>query len=153
MKTITATLTLLAALAVGRQPSPEFLNALALTESLGDPKAVGRTGDLGLFQFTRPAWVETTSIREEAGLPVYPFESGSLDPIVARDYAATYLSHLIARLDDSGRPVNPESVWLAWTMGFNGARKVGFDSRKAPASKRRGFLRLSHHLGGAPVVR
>jgi hypothetical protein len=137
----------LASAVVEASPSPEFLVALAKTESNGDPNARGKSGDLGLYQMTGPAWEDVNRARRASGLETYP-HSFALVPTVATIYAETHLRALSERLNREGYEPDAGKVWLAWNLGFSGARRIGFNPERAPASTRRGLARLEKHLDG-----
>lgn len=143
----TVFLVALACAVVEASPSPEFLVALAKTESNGNPEARGKSGDLGLYQMTPAAWEDVNRARRAVGLPVYRHSSATV-PTVATIYAEAYLRILSEQIDRAGLEPNPETVWLAWNLGFTGARRIGFDPDRAPASTRRGLARLNEHLDG-----
>jgi len=149
--TLALTVSLICGMAFA-EPAPEFLHALAVTESRNNPSARGKSGDLGLFQMTSPAWEDVNRVRGYYGLPKHPHRL-ALDPDISRIYAETYLRILFSRLRDEGVEVNVETAWLAWNLGFTGARRIGFKSDRAPASTRRGLERLRLHLGEGRVFR
>lgn len=128
-------------------PSPQFLDALSWAESR-NTYAVGDAGlAAGWFQFHRCAWLTADHLRERAGLARASYEEGTRCPRISRAYAATLVGHYEARLRTLGIQPTAARLWLCWTMGFNGARQIGFDLAKAPAVKRRGYARLSAKLG------
>lgn len=145
-KLLTLAYLLASTLSIAR-PSEDFLVALAQTESNGNPNARGKSGDLGLYQMTPPAWQDVNRARRAAGLKIYP-HSDALDPGVATIYAEAYLRILSERMLELGLELSVEEVWLAWNLGFSGARRIGFDPDRAPASTRRGLARLKMHLDG-----
>ena len=67
---------------------------------------------------------------------------------MSRAYAATIIGSHEARLKRLGLTPTADRLWLAWTMGFAGAKAIGFEPTKAPAYKQRGLARLKAKLGG-----
>lgn len=119
-----------------------YLDAVAWAESRNDPRAVGSSGDRGLFQFTPIAWDQASDLRRKAGLPVYSFAQ-AFDPVASRSYARTYFDFLEADLRRRGYAATPSTLWLAWTLGPAGGAAIGYRLDLAPAYKRRGFSRLA----------
>jgi soluble lytic murein transglycosylase-like protein len=135
---------LLAASAVAAVPE-RYLDAVAWSESRNNPRAVGSSGDRGLFQFTPIAWEQASRLRRASGLPVYSFAQ-AFDPVAARAYARTYFDYLERDLHRRGYAPTPSRLWLAWTLGPAGGAAIGYRLDLAPAYKVRGFDRLASAL-------
>lgn len=134
-------------------PSEAFLDALAWTETRNNPQAVGDAGEArSAFQWHRSAWIETTHHRKLQGLPVASYEAGTACPGTSREYARTLLGLYEARLRKLGLDPEPHRLWLSWTMGWTGARQIGFRPGLAPSHKRRGLARLLEKLGDQPAT-
>lgn len=130
-------------------PSEAMLDALAMTETRNQPATVTDGGKaLGAYCFHPCAWLEADKHRERQGLARTPYEAGAHCPVISREYARTLLGVYEARLKQRGLAPTPERLWLAWTMGWEGAKRIGFKARNAPAYKQRGLQRLTHYLGG-----
>lgn len=115
------------------EPIPKtWLDAVQSVETGGEAnpdRAVGDKGKaIGRFQFHRSAWTDCSAVRKAQGKPVYPYSKAS-DPVIATEYAKSWLSFLRERLTfHIGRPAMAHEVWLAFNLGFAGFKKVGFQS-------------------------
>jgi hypothetical protein len=116
----------------------QFLDKLASIESSGNPKAIGDGGRaIGMFQFHKAAWQDTSRLRRMAGKAVYPYQD-AVDASKAREYAKTFCDSLEARLEKRlGRPPTDGEVYGAWNLGFTGFARRGFDLAKCPAITQR----------------
>jgi len=142
-----AALLMLACASLGAAPSDAFLDALAWSETR-NRNITGDAGDaLGPYQWQLSAWIDADHHRKLAGLPRQDWETGARCPRMARAYAVTLLTVYEVRLRDRGLTPTASRLWLCWTMGFNGAKQVGFNVNAAPAVKRRGYQRLASRLG------
>jgi hypothetical protein len=86
-----------------------LLNALMMTESSGDPNAVGRVGELGAYQI-RP------STAAQPGLGVAPFTGDLFDPEASRNFSREYLQALLDRYDG-----DVEAALIAYNAGYQNA--------------------------------
>jgi hypothetical protein len=136
----------------GAEPTPAFLDALAWAETRNRSITGDRGEALGPFQFHLSAWLDADHHRQLSGLPRAPYETGARCPATSRAYAHTLLATYEVRLRDRGLTPTAERLWLSWTMGFNGAKRIGFKASNAPAYKRRGLDRLAQHLGQNPAT-
>lgn len=139
-------------------PTDAFLDSLAWTESRNNPQALGdyswgQPNARGAFQQHLGAWTDADAIRAAKGLPRACWVAGTRCPVMSRAYAATYLEHLEARIRSAGLTPTADRLWLAWTMGFSAAKGIGFRMEDAPASKQRGWQRLSTHLAGRQAIK
>ncbi len=89
----------------------------------------------GLYQTHREAWQDGNQQLALEGRPTYPLTQWRSP--VAQDMVALALLRVIrGRLFDDGiRNPSPEVLALCWGMGYNGAKRVGFDLKRAPAAK------------------
>ena len=122
-------------------PMPErWVNAVEQVESSGRGSATP-PGDSGLakgsFQFHRSAWFDCSEVRRKAGLPTYPYSKAS-DPLIARQYATSWLSYLRAKLIIKlGRMPNLGETWLAYNLGMTGFARYGYRIDYVPERKMR----------------
>jgi len=138
-------------------PTDAFLDSLAWAESRNDNQALGdysfgQPQARGAYQQHLGAWLDADSVRQAKGLPRASWIGGSLCPVISRGYALTYLETLERRIKALGLQPTPERLWLAWSMGFAGAKRIGFTAAKAPESKRKGLQRLLSKLGNLPAT-
>lgn len=110
-----------------------FLDRLATVESSGNPRAIGDGGRaVGLYQFHRSAWEDTSRLRRASGQPQYPYKDAH-DPAKARAYAQTFCDSLETRLQARlGRSPTDGEVYAAWNLGFVGFSRRGFDLSRCP---------------------
>jgi hypothetical protein len=89
----------------------------------------------GLYQTHRAAWQDGNKQLALEGRPTYPMTQWRSP--VAQDMVALALLRVHrGRLFDEGiRNPSPEVLALCWGMGFTGAKRVGFDLKRAPAAK------------------
>lgn len=139
---------------LGAAPTPQFLDALSWAETRNENITGDRGEARGTFQFHRSAWLEADWLRQQQNLPRREYDSGATCPATARAYAATLLGEYERRLRARGIEPTAARLWLCWSMGWTGARQIGFNLDRAPAYKRRGYHRLSQRLGTfSPVER
>ena len=86
-----------------------LLNALMITESGGDPQAVGSVGELGAYQI-RP------STAADPGFRVAPFTGDLTDPVASRNFARDYLQAFLDRYDG-----DVEAALIAYNAGAGNA--------------------------------
>lgn len=140
------------ALAVA-QPVPDtWLDAVQAIETGGEKNPDAAVGDggkaRGRFQFWAIAWKDCSAVRKAAGLKTYPY-SKATDPVVAREYARTWLSYLQHRLTkEIGRPALAGETWLAWNLGFEGFRRHKFQMSLVPEAK---YIKAAKIQASIPV--
>lgn len=88
-----------------------FLRAVAEVETGGNPRAVGRRGERGLYQFSFGTWQRYTA---------QPFHSAH-DPIIAHDIAVRHFEWLQDQLRAGGRKPTAFQLAVAWNSGLNRA--------------------------------
>ncbi len=129
-----ATLAIAAAVA---EPVPKtWLDAVQSVETGGEANPDAAFGDgkraRGRFQFHKEAWTDCSIVRKAQGKPVHPY-SKATDPVIATEYAKTWLTDLRERLTaEIGRPAMAHEVWLAYNLGFVGFKKHGFQATLVP---------------------
>lgn len=139
-------LALLAWAGLGAEPSDKWMDALAMTETQ-NRVIIADNGDArGPFCFHRGAWMDADRLRVAQGHPSIPYERGAMDRATSRAYAKTLLTDYERRLGNLRLEPTTERLWLCWTMGFGGAKEVGFKASRAPAYKQRGLARLLGYL-------
>lgn len=145
---------ILAAVA-GAAPSPAFLDSLAWAESRNDPTALGDFDRLGqpqargAYQMHLGAWIDCQTA---FGGRLGAWDTLAHCPATSRAAAAAYLGQIEARLRRDRLTPTPTRLWLAWSLGYSGAKRIGFNPAYAPATKRRGLARLLDHLAGRPAT-
>lgn len=88
-----------------------LLNALMITESGGDPEAVGEAGELGAYQIM-------PSTAANPGFGVAPFTGDLTDPVDSRNFARDYLQAMLDRYDG-----DVEAALIAYNAGAGNADK------------------------------
>tara|TARA_Y100000114_G_scaffold23451_1_gene19180 strand:- start:2248 stop:4731 length:2484 start_codon:yes stop_codon:yes gene_type:complete len=88
-----------------------LLNALMITESGGDPQAVGEAGELGAYQIM-------PSTAANPGFGVAPFTGDLTDPVDSRNFARDYLQAMLDRYDG-----DVEAALIAYNAGAGNADK------------------------------
>lgn len=123
-----------------------IVDAVGFAESRNTPGSVGDNGSaLSAFQIWQSAWDDANTYRIEQGLrPIS--RSRWTDHSLAREICRSYLALIQARLIKAGVKPTPDRLYLCYTMGYAGAKKIGFDYSKAPAVKRKGMARFLSHL-------
>jgi hypothetical protein len=126
-------------------PSEKMVTAVAMAESRMDHAAVGDGGRaITAWQIWPQAWADANAFRLANGRSAIPRGS---DTKSARELATWLLAMHMRRLNQAGlRNPTPQQVYLCYTMGFEGARQIGFDPSRAPAYKRRAIQRLTRYL-------
>lgn len=143
-------LVLFLASAAGAAPSDALLDSLAWAESRNRPETVADGGlARGAYCFHLAAWIDA---QEAARRPLGPWEVAAHCPQASRAAAAALMGLYESRLRRLGLEPTPARLWLAWTMGWSAARKIGFNPANAPAHKRRGLARLTAALAGRPAT-
>ena len=131
------------------QPVPEtWLDAVAQIESKNRSVSGDNGKAAGVFQFHSGTWGDCSKVRKAAGLKTYPYSKAN-DPVVAREYARTWLSYLRVKLTEAiGRPPHLGEVWLAYNMGLTGFRKYSYQWSFVPEAK---YIKAVKLLMSVPV--
>jgi len=98
-----------------------FLKAVAEVETGGNPRAIGRFGERGLYQFGRATWTRHT---KRAFVDAH-------DPAIAHDIAVKHFVWLYGRLEANGATPDAYRMAVAWNGGLGRAI-----SGRAPKSTR-----------------
>jgi hypothetical protein len=118
---------LLASKAFAWEPSPAFLEKLALIESDGVCTAIGDRGaSLGRYQIQRSAWLDACS-RNGYNIP-YTKDNAFNYPI-ATQVVKWHLEWIAQSLESRGRKPNDILVYMVYNKGLNGARRLGFNTQ------------------------
>lgn len=128
----------------------KLLAAVCQVESSGSTTAAGDLDPKtnvararGAFQFWRPTWEHVTSIRRKAGLHITPYEEGSHNLRVSREYAKTYLLWLESYMRRHGVDTpTAGQLYMAYNCGPTSARRKGFKLSNAPAHTQRAAARI-----------
>ena len=115
---------------------PPFLDRLATVESHGNNNALGSRGERGAWQLSRVAWSDVDRERARHGLPIHP-HTAAHDPVIAREYAASYVSILSRRIRSHGIDPTQDRICIAWNRGLAIALRTNFDSANCPPATRR----------------
>jgi len=128
---------LLMALPLGAQVTPALMDAIIHIESSGKASARGDSGlAIGLAQFHRAAWLDTTAFRRSKGLTTYPYSSASL-PGPSRAYLHSWLTLNADRFRRAtGREPSPGELYAIHNLGFSGFEKRGFEILRCPSITR-----------------
>ena len=113
-----------------------FLDRLAAVESRGNNNALGQRGERGAWQLSRVAWSDVDRERARNGLPIHPHTSAH-DPVIAREYAASYVSILSRRIRSHGIDPTEDRIGIAWNRGLAIALRTNFDGVNCPPATRR----------------
>ena len=103
-----------------------LLDAVMMTESGGDPNAVGAAGEEGAFQIL-------PSTARQPGFRVKPIEN-SFDPVESRRFARQYLQAMIDRYDG-----DVTAALIAYNAGFGNADKFMASGRDMAVLPQRGI--------------
>lgn len=89
----------------------------------------------GLYQTHREAWADGNAQLAREGRPTYSLAQWR-SPVAQDMVALALLRAIRARLTAEGiHTPTPAQIALIWGMGYNGAKRVGFNPRLAPAAK------------------
>jgi len=113
-----------------------FLDRLAAVESHGNNNALGSRGERGAWQLSRVAWADVDRERARCGLPVYK-HTAAHDPVIAREYAASYIAILSRRIRSHGIEPTEDRLAIAWNRGLAIALRTNFDGVNCPKATRR----------------
>ena len=137
-----AMLTLAAMLAAMPTEAREKAHLMILTNAIGAVESgmnYAAVGDgkkaVGAWQVHVAAWITANQWREKQGLPMISRKEWRV-PENQRAIAVAYVTWCRDRLVEDGivNP-SPEQIYLAFTMGFAGAKAVGHSLVTAPKAK------------------
>lgn len=95
-----------------------FLEAVAIVETNGNPRAVGSLGERGLYQFTRTTWKQHTKRSH------YEAHDPNYSTVIARKHYDWLYQHLSNR----GFPPSPYWLAVAWNSGLKRTTSGRFPS-------------------------
>jgi hypothetical protein len=123
--------------------TPDFVQAVAIAESNADNHAIGDGGRARTaWQIWGVAWQTANKWRARQGKPTHP-RSSMHDPSVAREMATSLLEwheHQL-RLDGVRNP-DEADIYMSYSMGHEGFRRIGFNRFMSPPHKLRALVRL-----------
>jgi len=129
-------------------PLEKTLDSISFAETRGIPSLGDGGRSVSSYQIWSPTWHYINSIRAKSSLPTYAYSTHPLET-VARAMARTYcetLSDQYYKLHRQ-RP-SPEVLYLMYTMGWAGAKRINFSVRLAPTVKQNGVSRFVKHYYG-----
>jgi hypothetical protein len=103
-----------------------FLEAVAQVESGMDRKAVGKSGERGMYQLKKASWDDANALLESE--KHFHFQWSQWRNAMAQDMiAAAHLRILRQRFKADGYSTpTPEQLALAWNRGYEGAKSWHF---------------------------
>ena len=103
-----------------------FLEAIAQVESGMDRKAVGKSGERGMYQLKKAAWDDANALLESE--KHFHCQWSQWRDAIAQDMiAAAHLRILRQRFKADGYSTpSPEQLALAWNRGYEGAKSWNF---------------------------
>lgn len=116
--------------------SAALTTAIAKVESNMNPRAVGKLGERGLFQFRKRTWQATTNL---------PFDY-AFDPVISQGVALEHLNTLSEKFNKATKHMPAiHDLYAMWNVGFYGYKKRGFHVERCPATTRRKILAVQQH--------
>jgi len=138
--------TIIALISLIEITSPENIKiaeAIAYSESLGNYKAIGDGGKAhGAYQMHKVAWDDTNNFRKKYKLSTFPWTNRKYK--AAQDIMCMSFIELIKQRfkADYNRSPLPKEIYMAYTMGYQGAKDCEFKILNAPEYKQRAVLRF-----------
>jgi hypothetical protein len=139
----TAIIALLTLTQINSPENAKVAEAIAYTESLGNYRAVGDGGfAYGAYQMHKVAWEDTNDFRKKNGLSPFPWYNKRYK--ATQDIMCMSFVELIKHRfkKDYGRLPLPKEIYMAYTMGYEGAKRADFHILNAPEYKQRAILRF-----------
>lgn len=142
----TALLTAVAACAAATPITDSFLDAVAVIESNNNPNAVGDSGRaIGAYQMHQPAFREACQhLAKKTGMHSFWMDNIADDhrhyakqPSTSRIVARAYFQILESRMLKDGIKPTKENLYMAYNMGYAGARKHRFNPYDSSLDKTR----------------
>jgi len=136
MLTLAAVLAAMPAEAREKAQVVVLTNAIGAVESGMNYAAIGDGGRaLGAWQVHVAAWVTANQWRQKQGLPTISRSHWRV-PENQRNIAVAYVTWCKERLIADGiLEPSPEQIYLAYSMGYSGAKKIGHSLITAPKGK------------------
>jgi hypothetical protein len=121
------------------------LDATAYAETQNQALLGDRGHSISAYQIYDSTWGFISDIRKQNGERVYGWTS---DATISRAYAKSYLEWLNSKyVELTMAEPKAETLYLMYTMGWTGSKRIGFVISKAPSVKRRGCARfLTHYV-------
>lgn len=113
-----------------------FLKAVQWVESRNNPRAVGTSGERGLFQIMPGTWEQHTT---------RPF-GDAFDPAANRQVAVKHMRWIESTVRRYGGEPTAEVVAACYNAGVERMRRVKFDVRRAPGTTRQYVARVAMAL-------
>lgn len=132
-----------------------FLDKVAMIESNFNYEAVGDKGKAnGAWQMHEPAWKEAciwlahNSEHRDYWIEYsYIYKEAVVSPVVSRTVAGAYFKILENQMKKNNISVTPSSLYMAWNMGYSGARLYYFNPTcVALDRKRKSILARANHI-------
>lgn len=142
----TALLTAVATCAAATPITDSFLDSVAVIESNNNPNAVGDSGRaIGAFQMHKPAFLEACQhLAKRTGQHALWVDTIADDhkhyakqPATSRVVARAYFQILESRMLKDGIKPTKENLYMAYNMGYAGARKYRFNPYDSSLDKTR----------------
>lgn len=151
MTTIDIMKTSLASLILGiaslKAQNDKIRLAIAHAESDNRTHAIGDSGKaFGAYQMHKIAWDDANSHRKAMGMDTIPWsrrmEREAQDQMVESFVALTSYRFFAAY----ARAPLPSEVYMAYTMGFSAAKRIGFKPSAMSETKKKALKRFMTHL-------
>ncbi len=146
--------TIIALIALIEINSPENIRiceSIAFAESCGNYKAIGDGGRAhGAYQMHQVAWDDANAFRKKHKLATFAWSNRKYKG--AQDIMCMSFVELIKvryKADHDNRSPSPREIYMAYTMGYEGAKAIGFRILDAPEVKQRAVIRFmeKHRIG------
>lgn len=116
------------------------LDATAYAETKNQTLVGDGGRSISPYQIYDTTWGFISDIRKQNGERVYGWTSS---PTISRAYAKSYLEWLNAKYVELNMDEpKAETLYLMYTMGWTGSKRIGFGIHKAPLVKQRGCARF-----------
>jgi hypothetical protein len=121
----------------------KYLQSVALVESGANYNAVGDRGKaFGAYQMHMSAWVEGNQWLKANGRKTW-YHSEWRNPKAQDEVAFGFLQVCKERLNKH-QMLTPLHLYLCYTMGFEGLRRLDFDPMRCPEAKRDAAVRVTN---------
>jgi hypothetical protein len=135
-------------LVANADPIDKTLDSISFAETRGIPSLGDAGRSVSSYQIWLPTWNYINTIRAKSSLPTYAYSTQPLET-VARAMARTYCETLSDQYHKlHGKRPSPEVLYLMYTMGWAGAKRINFSVRLAPTVKQNGVARFVKHYYG-----
>lgn len=121
----------------------KYLKAVAMVESGGRYNAMGDAGKAyGAYQLHMGAWVDGNAWLKRNGRRTWNHSSWQ-NPIAQDEVAFGFLQVCKERLNKH-QMLTPVHLYLCYTMGYEGLKRVDFDPMRCPDAKRDAAVRVTN---------